>query len=84
MRAAEQALQSRDFARATALARDAANAAPEHPEAQRCLARALSAQGPSAEALALMRRAAAGRPDDAVFANTLAVILDVNAQHEEA
>jgi len=84
MRAAEQALQSRDFARATALARDAANAAPEHPEAQRCLARALSAQGPSAEALALMRRAAAGRPDDAVFANTLGVILDVNAQHDEA
>jgi tetratricopeptide (TPR) repeat protein len=84
MRAAEQALQSREFARAVALAREAVNTAPEHPEVQRCLARILTAQGPSNEAVALMRRAAAGRPDDAVFANTLAVILDVNAQHEEA
>lgn len=84
LRAAEQALQGRDYARAAALAREAASAAPEHPEVQRCLARVLTAQGPSTEAVALMRRAAAVRPDDAVFANTLAVILDVNAQHEDA
>jgi len=84
MRAAEQALQVREFARAIALAREAAGAAPDHPEVQRCLARVLTAQGPSGEAVALMRRAAGERLDDAVFANTLAVILDVNAQHEEA
>ena len=84
LRAAEQALQRREFARALALAREAASLAPPHPEVQRCLARVLTAQGPSGEAVELMQRAAAQRPDDAVFANTLGVILDVNAAHEQA
>ncbi|HSE13624.1 MAG TPA: sulfotransferase [Rudaea sp.] len=84
LQAAEAALQQRDFGRAIEAARAALQSAPDHPEVLHCLARALSARGASAEALALIQRAAAALPDDAPTINTLAVILDVNGQRDAA
>lgn len=84
LRAADRALQRRDIGRAIEAARAALQSAPDHPEALRCLARTLSARGPSAEALALVQRAAAALPNDAPTINTLAMILDVNGRRDAA
>jgi len=65
-------------------ARSAAQIAPDHPEVLRCLALALSAAGPSEEAVRLIARAIELAPDDAILANAHALVLQANARTNEA
>ncbi len=58
--------------------------APEHPEVLRLLAMALRLQDRNADALALLQRAAALRPNDALIQNGLGTALDACAEGEAA
>ena len=58
--------------------------APEHPEILRLLAIALRLQNRNAEALDLLRRAAAQCPDDALIQNGLGTALDAGGDRDAA
>ncbi|MGH8041361.1 MAG: sulfotransferase [Rudaea sp.] len=80
----DRALRAGDRAAALASARQAAKAAPDHPEVLRQLAAALTAHGPSPEALAAIEQALEFRPDDAAMLTTHALVLQANARPNEA
>ena len=82
--ASNDALRQHDPAAAIRAARRAAQAAPDHPEVLRRLALALSAAGPSDEAVSLIGRATQRAPHDAVLANAQALVLDANSRRAEA
>lgn len=84
LRQSELALRSGDRARALTYARQAAQAAPQHPEALRQLAAVLTAHGPSLEAVAAIERALTFHPDDPVILTTHAIVLETNGQRERA
>jgi tetratricopeptide (TPR) repeat protein len=82
--ASENALRQNDRDAALQLARSAANLAPDHPDTLRQMAVALSAHGPSADALAFIDRAIAQRPGDANLMSARAIVLQVNGQRDES
>jgi tetratricopeptide (TPR) repeat protein len=84
LRQSDLALRGGDRARALACARQAAQAAPGHPEALRQLAAALTAHGPSSEAVAAIEQALMFYPDDPVMLTTHAIVLETNGQREKA
>jgi tetratricopeptide (TPR) repeat protein len=84
LRDSTDALRQRNLDGAVRAARAAAASAPDHPEVLRRLALALSAAGPSIEAIALMQRASGQAADDPVLANALGLVLRANARDVEA
>jgi tetratricopeptide (TPR) repeat protein len=82
--AATAALHNRQAAAAEHNLRLALQRAPEHPELLRLLALALRLQQRDGEALSLLRRAAAQRPDDALIQNGLGTALDVSGDRDGA
>ncbi|MBS0487384.1 MAG: sulfotransferase family protein, partial [Proteobacteria bacterium] len=64
-----QALRAKQAPAAERDLRTALAEAPAHPEVQRLLAIALRMQDKNAEALALLRQAAANWPDDVMIQN---------------
>ncbi len=81
---AAAALQKQQAQPAEQALRAALAQAPEHPEVLRLLAIALRLQNRNAEALDLLQRAAALRPDDALIQNGLGTALDACAEHDAA
>ncbi len=82
--ASEKALRQNDLDAALQFARSAANLAPDHPDTLRQIAVALSAHGPSADALSFIDRAIALRPDDPNLMSARAIVLQVNGQRDES
>ncbi|MBS0569567.1 MAG: sulfotransferase [Proteobacteria bacterium] len=78
------ALRRGDRVGALAIARRAAQAAPGHPEVLRVLAAALSAHGPSAEAIDMIEQALAFYPDDPVALTTHALVMQANGRIDQA
>ena len=82
--ASEKALRQNDLSAALQFARSAADLAPDHPDTLRQMAAALSAQGPSADALAFIDRAIVLRPGDPNLVSTRAIVLQINGQRDES
>lgn len=82
--ASERALRANDAQTAIRHAREAARLAPDHPDALRQLAAALTAFGPSVESIAAIERAIALRPGDARLVTTQAIVLEANGRGEDA
>jgi tetratricopeptide (TPR) repeat protein len=84
LRQSSRASERRDLAGALNWAREAARLAPDHPETLRRLALMLVAGGPSPDAIALIERAVAQRPQDALLANAQAIVLSRNGRSGDA
>ena len=82
--ASERALRANDRESALRSARDAIRQAPSHPDALRQLAAALTAFGPSAEALEAIGRAVAAQPEDVGILTTHAIVLETNGRQRDA
>ena len=82
--ASAKALRQNDLNAALQSARHAAQLAPNHPDTLRQLAIALSAHGPSTDALAYIDRAIALRSGDPSLLSTRAIVLEVNGQRDES
>lgn len=80
----DAALRAGDVMRAIAGARQAAQAAPQHPEVLRMLAAALSAQGASPEAVAAIEQALSFWPDDPTTLTTHAIVMQANRRMKDA
>jgi Flp pilus assembly protein TadD len=80
----DMALRSGDRARALQAARQAMQGAPEHPEILRQYAAALTAHGPSPEAVGAIERALAFYPDDPVMLTTHAIVMQANGRLDDA
>ena len=79
-----QALRAKQPQAAERDLRAALTQAPGHPEVQRLLAMALHMQDKNAEALALLRQAAARWPDDVMVQNGLGTALDASGDRVAA
>jgi tetratricopeptide (TPR) repeat protein len=82
--ASEKALRQNDLNTALQAAKNAVQLAPNHPDTLRQIAAALSAHGPSTDALAHIDRAIALRAGDPNLLSTRAIVLEVNGQRDES
>lgn len=82
--ASERALRGNDRQTALRHAREAARLAPTQVDALRQLAAALSAFGPSDEAIAVIERAVALRPRDVASLTMRAIVLEANGRPRDA
>jgi len=84
LRQGDAALRAGDRTQALQCARNAAHAAPRHPQTLRLLAAALAAHGPSDEAQRAIEAALALQPDDPALLATQAVVLQTNGRVDAA
>ncbi len=82
--ASEKALRQNDLTGALQSARSAVALVPDHPDTLRQIAVALSAHGPSPDALTYIDRAITLRPGDPNLFTTRAIVLEVNGQRDES